>query len=108
CFFGEPRAKTYVAKTSAFFSAIGATKIADGYALNGMPMPEHPGQGSAAFIGPAGVGAMADVTYAPFIKQTYTAVATGILMAGGAYYEESWTVMSLLMMTANFLDYTAY
>ena len=29
-------------------------------------------------------------------------------LAGGAYYEESWTVMSLLMMTGNFLDYTAY
>jgi endo-1,4-beta-D-glucanase Y len=108
CFFGEPRAKAYVAKTSAFFSAIGATKIADGYGLNGMPMPEHADQGSAAFVGPAGVGAMSDATFSPFIKQAYTAVATGNLMAGGAYYEESWTVMALLMMTGNFLDYTTY
>ena len=29
------------------------------------------------------------------------------LMVGGAYYDESWAVMSLLMMTGNFLDYTA-
>ena len=108
CLFGEPRAKAYVAKTSAFFAPIGATKIADGYALNGMPQPEHAGQSSAAFVGPAGVGAMSDASYAPFVKQSYTAVATGTLLAGGAYYEESWTVMSLLMMTGNFLDYTAY
>ena len=25
---------------------------------------------------------------------------------GGAYYDESWAVMSLLMMTGNMLDYT--
>ena len=29
------------------------------------------------------------------------------MIVGGAYYEESWMVMSLLMMTGNFLDYTA-
>jgi hypothetical protein len=28
-------------------------------------------------------------------------------MVGGAYYEESWTVISLLMMTGNLLDYSA-
>ena len=28
-------------------------------------------------------------------------------MIGGAYYDDSWAVMSLLMMTGNFLDYTA-
>jgi endo-1,4-beta-D-glucanase Y len=108
CLAGEPRAKAYVAKTSGFFSAIGATKIADGYGLNGMPTPEHPGQSSAAFVGPAGVGAMSDATFSSFVGQAYSAVATGNLVAGGVYYEESWTVMSLLMMTGNFLDYTAY
>ncbi|HEY3592220.1 MAG TPA: glycosyl hydrolase family 8, partial [Polyangiaceae bacterium] len=106
CLFAEPRAKAYVAKTSGFFSAIGASKIADGYNLNGSPMPEHSGQGSAAFIGPAGVGAMSDPTFSSFMNQTYTSVAAGNLMAGGVYYEESWTVMSLLMMSGNFLDYT--
>jgi hypothetical protein len=30
------------------------------------------------------------------------------LLVGGTYYDESWTVLSLLMMTANFLDYTSY
>jgi hypothetical protein len=28
------------------------------------------------------------------------------LLTGGAYYDESWTVLSLLLLTGNFLDYT--
>jgi len=108
CFFGETRAQAYVMKTSAFFSNIGVSRIADGYALDGTPTPENPGKGSAAFVGPAGVGAMHDATYGPFLNQAYAAIAAGNLMAGGVYYEESWTVLSLLMMTGNFLDYTAY
>ena len=34
-------------------------------------------------------------------------VVWGPLMVGGAYYDESWTVLSLMMMTGNFLDLTA-
>jgi endo-1,4-beta-D-glucanase Y len=107
CYFGEPRAKAYVAKTSTFFSQIGAYAIVDGYALNGTPQPARSGQ-SAAFVGPAGVGAMSDAAYQSFVDQTYTNVATLNLLVGGTYYELSWTALSLLMMTGNFLDYTAY
>jgi hypothetical protein len=106
CWNGETRAQAYVAKTSAFFSAIGASNIADGYALDGAAQPAHDGGLSAAFIGPAGVGAMSSSSYQSFLDGTYGEVATHMLLAGGAYYEDSWTVMSLLMMTANFLDYT--
>jgi endo-1,4-beta-D-glucanase Y len=106
CWFGEARAKTYLAKTSAFFSAIGAPQIADGYALDGTPQPANAGQGSAAFVGPAGVGAMSSPAYQGFVDQAYAAVATRALLAGGVYYEESWAVMSLLMMTGNFIDFT--
>jgi endo-1,4-beta-D-glucanase Y len=107
CYFGEPRAKAYVAKTSTFFSQIGAYAIVDGYALNGTPQPARSGQ-SAAFVGPAGVGAMSDAAYQSFVDQTYTNVATLNLLVGGTYYELSWTALSLLMMTGNFLDYSAY
>jgi endo-1,4-beta-D-glucanase Y len=108
CLNGETRARDYVAKTSAFFSGIGAAKITDGYGLDGTPQPAHTGQLSAAFIGPAAVGAMSASTFQPFLDEAYGSVATQTLMAGGVYYEQSWTVMSLLVMTANFLDYTAY
>jgi endo-1,4-beta-D-glucanase Y len=108
CFFGTQRAHDYVAKTSAFFSGIGATNIADGYALDGTPQPANPGGHSAAFVGPATVGAMSDPAFQSFINDGYASVKTGTLLVGGTYYDESWAVMSLLMMTGNFLDYTAY
>jgi len=108
CHFKEPRAQAYVAKTSSFFAGVGVSNLADGYELNGTPKPSHPGQGSAAFVGPAGVGAMSDAAYQAFVDQAYAAVATRTLMAGGAYYEDAWTVLSLLVMTGNFLDYTQY
>jgi endo-1,4-beta-D-glucanase Y len=108
CWNGQTNAQQYVALTSAFFAPIGAQHIADGYALDGTPQPAHPGQLSAAFIGPAGVGAMSSSAYQPFVDDAYHAVATLDLLAGGTYYEDSWTILSLLMMSANFLDYTAY
>jgi endo-1,4-beta-D-glucanase Y len=108
CWNAEPRAQTYVGLTSGFFSGIGAANIADGYALNGTPEAAHPGMLSAAFIGPAGVGAMSSTAYQPFIDNAYSEVATLKLLAGGTYYEDSWTILSMLMMSANFLDYTAY
>jgi hypothetical protein len=103
------RAQAYVALTSSFFSGVGAANIVDGYNLDGTPMssanPVSKGQ-SAAFLGPAGVGAMSNVSYQPFLNASYNLVKTNSLLVGGAYYDESWTVMSLLMMTGNFLDYT--
>jgi endo-1,4-beta-D-glucanase Y len=108
CWNGQTSAQQYVSLTSAFFAPIGAHNIADGYALDGTPQPAHPGQLSAAFIGPAAVGAMSSSAYQGFVDDSYYAVATLDLLAGGAYYEDSWTILSLLMMTANFLDYTAY
>ncbi len=108
CWFGTSGAKDYAAKTSSFFAGIGAANIADGYNLDGTPSPQHSGQRSAAFIGPAGVGAMTSATYQTLVDQSYATIAPGTALAGGAYYEESWTVLSLLMMTGNFLNYTAY
>jgi endo-1,4-beta-D-glucanase Y len=106
CWNAEPRAKAYVAKTSAFFSGIGAHNIVDGYKLDGTPQAQNPGKLSAAFIGPAGVGAMSSSSYQSFLDDSYAALATRMLLAGGTYYEESWTTISLLMMTANLLNYT--
>lgn len=106
CFHSEPRALDYVAKTSGFFSEVGVANIVDGYDLDGTPRPQFSGGQSAAFIGPAAVGAMHSTSYQGFLDEAYTAVAGLDLLVGGAYYDESWTVISLLMMTGNFLDYT--
>ena len=52
------------------------------------------------------IGAMSSASYQSFLNASYNLVKTNSLLVGGAYYDESWTVMSLLMMTGNFLDYT--
>jgi endo-1,4-beta-D-glucanase Y len=106
CWSVEPRALAYVQKTTQFFAPLGALGIVDGYALDGTPMPANPGGKSASFIGPAAVGAMAVPAQSTFVSDAYAALASGSLTAGGRYYEESWTLLSLLMLTGNFIDYT--
>jgi hypothetical protein len=113
CWNGEARAQTYVAKTSQFFNGITVAKMVDGYDLNGTPHPQWQTGASAqiqssAFVGPAGVGAMSNTSYQTFVNDAYAVLITGKALVGGTYYDDSWMVMSLLMMTANFLDYTTY
>ncbi len=113
CWNGETRAQAYVAKTSQFFSGITVAKMVDGYDLNGNPHAQWQTGASAqiqscAFIGPAGVGAMSSSSYQSFVNDAYGVLITGKALVGGTYYDDSWMVMSLLMMTANFLDYTTY
>jgi endo-1,4-beta-D-glucanase Y len=104
CWFGEPRALAYITKTTTFFSGIGADKIQDGYDLNGTPRPSSLSpqfQQSASFVGPAGVASMGLPNFQKFLDDTYLQLATLTLMKGGEYYDQSWTVISLLMMTGN-------
>jgi len=113
CWNGEVRAQTYVSLTSKFFSGITVAKMVDGYDLNGNPHAQYQTGANAsiqssAFVGPAGVGAMSSASYQSFVNDAYAVVASGKALVGGTYYEDSWMVMSLLMMTANFLDYTTY
>jgi endo-1,4-beta-D-glucanase Y len=108
CWNGEVRAQTYVGLTSAFFGAVGVQSIADSYAIDGTPRPLHPGGHSACFVGSAAVGAMSSSSFATFVKDAYVGLATRTYLVGGTYYDGSWTVMSLLALTGNFLDYTAH
>ena len=102
CINGEPRAKAYVALTNSFFGGIGAAKTVDGYQMNGTPSGTAP---ASPFVGPAGVGAMSDATYSTFAQGAYQWLL-GNPQQGGQYYAESWTAISLVMMSGNFLDYT--
>jgi endo-1,4-beta-D-glucanase Y len=104
------QAHSYVALTTSFFAPIGAAQIVDGYNLDGTSHAKTPGAHSAAFIGPATVGAMtlpgdADAS-STLVDEGYALLVQDSAFAGGEYYESSWTVMSLLMLTGNFLDYT--
>lgn len=106
CFFSEERALEYVTKTTGFFANVGAANIVDGYELDGTPRPEFGNGQSAAFVGPATVGGMYSAENAQFIQDGYDQVKRLDLVVGGEYYDLSWTVISLLAMTGNFLDYT--
>jgi hypothetical protein len=108
CFFGQARAKTYLAKITSFYVGVGVANIVDGYQLDGTPKPDKAvgGLQAASFVGPAGVGAMSDAKYQSFLNDAYAAVATLNLTAGTIYYQKSWTALSLLMMTANLADFT--
>jgi len=115
CFNDSTDAIGYVAKTSSFFAPKGAASIVDGYQLNGTPSAQYSGGTynglSAAFIGPAGVGAMrkqSGQNYQSFVDGVYNLLCQNNQWCGGQYYDESWTMMTLLMMTGNFLDYTKY
>jgi endo-1,4-beta-D-glucanase Y len=103
CWNAEPRAKSYLAKISAFYQQIGASNIVDGYELNGTPDPTDPTvHQSAAFVGPAGVGAMSDATYSVLRDAAYKGVATLTELDGTTYYTESWTALSLIMMNGGY------
>jgi endo-1,4-beta-D-glucanase Y len=103
CWYGEPRAKDYLAKISDFYQQVGASHIVNGYNLDGTPNPTNPTVNqSAAFVGPAGVGAMSDPAFGVLRDQAYAGVATLGELDGSTYYTESWTALSLAMMSGEF------
>jgi endo-1,4-beta-D-glucanase Y len=114
CDSGDSRAKNILAKTSIFFAGLGASGIVDGYSLTGTPTPENTtpvGVQSALFVGAAGVGAMSDATYQPFVNAVYTRLVTqpdSLMLPKSYYFNLSWKVFSLLMMSGNLFDYTLH
>jgi endo-1,4-beta-D-glucanase Y len=108
CWFNEPRALAYLKKIGGFYSGIGAANIVDAYNLDGT-VHEGATLHLAAFVGGAGVGAMATSTdYAKLRDDAYSALAGWQTLNGGStYYNESWSMLSLLMMTGRFVDLTA-
>ncbi|HVZ88810.1 MAG TPA: glycosyl hydrolase family 8, partial [Polyangia bacterium] len=111
CWNAEPRALAYLQKITGFYAGVGVANLVDGYDLDGTPHPQFVTAGgprAASFVGPAGVGAMATgTTYVKLRDDAYASVATLGDLAGSTYYQESWTVLSLQMMTGLLHDLTA-
>jgi hypothetical protein len=104
CWNNEPRAVSYLAKLSTFFNGIGASYVSDGYDLSGTQTSKN--LGIAAFIGPAGASGMPG-KIDPFLRDAYAKVAaTGKTGTSSAYnyYNGSWAVLSLMLMTGNFVN----
>jgi endo-1,4-beta-D-glucanase Y len=100
CFSGEPRAQAYLMKIGAFFNGVGASNIGDGYSPSGSATSNNK---NMAFIGPAGVAGMAG--YQTLLDGAFTYGATG---NGGDpnYFPQSLRVVTMLMMSGNFVDFT--
>ncbi|HTQ02965.1 MAG TPA: glycosyl hydrolase family 8 [Polyangiaceae bacterium] len=103
CFNGPdvaPGAKTYLDLVGTFFDGVGVANIGDGYTLTGMRTSDFP---NMAFIGPAGVAGMYD--HQKLLDDAFNFGATG---NGGTtgYFQQSLRVITMLVMSGNFIDYT--
>jgi len=104
CWFGEPRALAYLKKINAFHASVGALNLVDGYNLDGSVYAGATLH-LAAVVGGAGVGAMATPEHAKLRDEAYTALAGWQSLLGGSlYYNESWSMLSLLMMSGRLVD----
>lgn len=108
-FHRSPESRRYLARISRFFAGVGADAIVDGYTLDGQPAPDPnaqtPNPGSAVFVAGAAVGAMHDPRYQSFIDAAYARIRTGELLARSRYYNHCWTVLGLLMLTGNLIEF---
>jgi endo-1,4-beta-D-glucanase Y len=100
CFNNEPRAKAYLDKIGAFFNGVGAANIGDKYSLSGQQQSSNK---NMAFIGPAGVSGMAGFQSLVDGAFTYGNTNNG---GDGAYFPQSLRVLTMLMMSGNFVDFT--
>jgi endo-1,4-beta-D-glucanase Y len=110
-YYRDARARAYVEKTSSFFAARGAGAVGDGYETDGRPRPDRktsqPSPGSAVFVGGAAAGAMCSAAYQGFLDDSYARLRTGKLLARSRYYNHCWTVLSLLLLTGNLVEFPA-
>jgi endoglucanase len=102
CFNNEPRALTYLQKVGPFFNGIsgGAANIGDGYMQNGT---QTSGNHNSAFIGPAGVAGMAG--YPTLLDGAFNFNVSNP-SGNNAYFTQSLRVVTMLMMSGSFLDYS--
>jgi endo-1,4-beta-D-glucanase Y len=103
CFNNEPRAKTYLTAVGAFFNGVGAANIGDGYTSPNGPVTSN--NHNSAFIGPAGVAGMTG--YPTLLDGAFNfGVTPPNPSSNNSYFAQSLKVVTMLMMSGNFLDYT--
>jgi endo-1,4-beta-D-glucanase Y len=101
CFNKEPRALTYLQKIGAFFDGQKVSNMGDGYSPTGSKTSSNP---NMAFIGPAGVAGMAG--WPNLLNDAFNFGVSNPGNGNSAYFPQSLRVVSMLMMSGNFLDYT--
>ena len=101
CWSGDTRGKTFSQKIGAFFAGIGATNIVDGYNVNGTATG---GNKNSTFVGPAGAAGMAS-NQATLVAGAYTRVSADAKATGTNYYDRSWALFTVMLMTGNFINF---
>jgi endo-1,4-beta-D-glucanase Y len=106
CFNGEARAMTYLSKIGGFFNGSmgvsgNAANIGDGYSPTGSKTSSN---SNMAFIGPVGVAGMAG--YPMLLDTAFNFGVSNPGNGNAAYFPQSLRVVTMLMMSGNFLDYT--
>ena len=101
CFNGEPRALTYLQKVGPFFDGQKVSSIGDSYSSTGT---KNSGNQNMAFIGPAGVAGMAG--WPNLLNDAFNFGVSNPGNGNNAYFPQSLRVVTMLMMSGNFLDYT--
>ncbi len=104
CWSNDPRAKAFSQKIGGFFAGIGAANIVDGYSVStGMPTSANK---NSTFIGPAGAAGMAS-NQPQLVADAYTRVAADARAANESYYNRSWALFTVMLMTGNFVNLQA-
>ena len=101
CWSGDARAKTFSMRIGTFFGGIGAANIVDGYNVNGTKTGSNK---NSTFIGPAGAAGMASAQ-AQLVADAYTRVAADAKATGTNYYDRSWALFTVMLMTGNFVNF---
>jgi endoglucanase len=118
CLNGDSDASTYASMISTFYASKSSSSslsgISDGYTTTGGNPTGTLGDYTAgmAFIGPAGVGAMAAGNQSTLLTLAYATVraetTSSAMNVSGTftYYHATWGVLSLMAMSGNFWDMT--
>jgi endo-1,4-beta-D-glucanase Y len=103
CWSGDPRAQMFSQKIGAFFAGIGAANIVDGYSVTGTKTGSNH---NATFVGPAGAAGMAS-DQATLVADAYTFVSAAAKAANTNYFDRSWALFTVMLMTGNFVNFQA-
>jgi endo-1,4-beta-D-glucanase Y len=98
CWSGDARGKAFSQKIGAFFAGIGASNIVDGYSVTGTKTGSNK---NSTFVGPAGAAGMAS-NQAQLVADAYTRVATDAKASTTNYFDRSWALFTVMLMTGNF------
>jgi endo-1,4-beta-D-glucanase Y len=101
CWSGDANAEAFAQKIGTFFTGVGAANIVDGYNVNGTKTGTYH---NATFVGPAGAAGMAS-GQTQLVADAYAYVSTAAKAANTNYYDRSWALFTVMLMTGNFVNF---